>query len=181
MKMFLMSKKKCSIITSQTFFQSTVNRWLLETIPPQPRYNQHSACWPSRSAAWNECDPRGTAEWGEMRMVGMLGRPKGEGIMGWKFRLNRVMVAWKLLDNEMMLVDTLRSQCHIAWPKRKQFPTSYASCRTTGNQNNRNNFGSKNWFPNLTPKKCLSSYQPVRPRQTEKCGIFFGGVWTQVP
>ena len=28
---------------------------------PQPRYNQHSACWPSRSAAWNECDPRGTA------------------------------------------------------------------------------------------------------------------------
>ena len=47
-------------------------------------------------------------------MVGMLGRPKREGIMGWKFRLNRVMVAWKLLDNEMMLVDTLRSQCHIA-------------------------------------------------------------------
>ena len=118
---------------------------------------------------------------GEMRMVGMLGRPKGEGIMGWIFRLNMVMVAWKLLDNEMMLVDTLRSQCHIAWPKRKHFPTSYASCRTTGNKNNRNNFGSKNWFPNLTPKKCLSSYQPVRPRQTEKCGIFFGGVWTQVP
>ena len=151
MKMFLMSKKKCSIITSQTFFQSTVNRWLLETIPPQPRYNQHSACWPSRSAAWNECDPRGTAEWGEMRMVGMLGRPKGEGIMGWKFRLNRVMVAWKLLDNEMMLVDTLRSSVtlHDQKENNSQQAMPHAGqqeIRITGTTLDQK-IGSQTWLP----------------------------------
>lgn len=72
-------QKKKSIITSQTFFQSTVNRWLLETIPPQPRYNQHSACWPSRSAAWNECDPRGTAEWGRCEWWECWGGRRGKG------------------------------------------------------------------------------------------------------